>query len=240
MCRLTLMPARRAASGLPPTANVRRPKVVRLSTTQPMTATSAKMMTSSGMPNTSCRKKSVKPGHVDDLGPSLGDDLGQTTSGGQHGQRGDERHHPAVGDQQAVDQAAAHPDDQGDERPSRSSGCPRASDWVARVVAQTEDRATIAPTDRSMPPPVITNVIPIETTPITEASRRMVSALSMLANCSPAVHDPDEAEHDERDDQAQVAPDRGAEQHAGEARCARGRCRTGIPGPRRPGLSGCR
>ena len=67
---------------------------------------------------------------------------------------------------------------------------PRARDWVARVVAQTEDRATIAPTERSIPPPVITNVMPTETTPITAASRRMVSALSMLANCSPAVATP--------------------------------------------------
>ena len=58
------------------------------------------------------------------------------------------------------------------------------------MVAHTDDSATIAPTDRSMPPPVITNVIPTETTPITEASRRMVSALSMLANCSPAVQIP--------------------------------------------------
>ena len=67
---------------------------------------------------------------------------------------------------------------------------PRASDCVASVVAQTEDSATIAPTDRSMPPPVITNVIPIDTTPMTDASRRMVSALSMLANSSPAVATP--------------------------------------------------
>ena len=34
---------------------------------------------------------------------------------------------------------------------------------------------------------MITKVIPIDTTPITEASRRMVRPLSMLANCSPAV-----------------------------------------------------
>ena len=58
------MPASRAASGLPPTANVRRPNVVRLSTTQPITETRAKMMTSTGMPRTSPRKKSVKPGTV--------------------------------------------------------------------------------------------------------------------------------------------------------------------------------
>ena len=43
MCRRTLMPASRAASGLPPMANVRRPNVVRLSTTQPTATTAAKM-----------------------------------------------------------------------------------------------------------------------------------------------------------------------------------------------------
>ena len=61
------------------------------------------------------------------------------------------------------------------------------------MVHHTEASAAIAPTDRSMPPPMITNVIPMLTTPITDASRRMVSALSMLANCSPAVIDADDA-----------------------------------------------
>jgi hypothetical protein len=54
------MPASRAASALPPTANVRRPKVVRLSSTQPATATRAKTMTSVGMPSTSPEKNRMK------------------------------------------------------------------------------------------------------------------------------------------------------------------------------------
>ena len=62
--------------------------------------------------------------------------------------------------------------------------------WVASVVAQTEDSATSAPTDRSMPPPMITNVMPTLTTPMTEASRRIVSTLSTRANRSPAVTTP--------------------------------------------------
>src|SRR4051794_23090199 len=62
--------------------------------------------------------------------------------------------------------------------------------WVASVLAQTEDRATSAPTDRSMPPPMITKVIPTLTTPMTEASRRIVSTLSTSANRSPAVTTP--------------------------------------------------
>src|SRR3954447_5517526 len=58
---------------------------------------------------------------------------------------------------------------------------------VARVVAQTDDSATRAPTDRSIPPPQITNVMPTLTTPMTDARRRIVMTLSMLANRSPAV-----------------------------------------------------
>ena len=61
---------------------------------------------------------------------------------------------------------------------------------VASVVAQTEDSATSAPTDRSMPPPMITNVMPMLTTPMTDASRRIVRTLSMSANRSPAVMTP--------------------------------------------------
>ena len=56
----TSMPASRAASGLPPTASVRRPNVVRLSSTQPTIAASAKMMTSTGTPSTLSPKKSTK------------------------------------------------------------------------------------------------------------------------------------------------------------------------------------
>ncbi len=62
-----------------------------------------------------------------------------------------------------------------------------ASNWVPVVVAQTDASPTTAPTDRSIPPPVITKVMPMETTPITDASRRMVNRLSVLANRSPAV-----------------------------------------------------
>ena len=186
MWRLTLMPARRAASGLPPTAKVRRPKVVRLSTTQPMIATSAKMMTSSGMPRTSWRKKSVKPGTLTiwvlrwamiSASPRAAASIARVAMKGTT---------PPY----ATSSPLIRPQPSPTSRATSTitvQWLPRARDWVARVVAQTDDSATIAPTDRSMPPPVITNVMPIETTPITEASRRMVSALSTLANCSPAV-----------------------------------------------------
>ena len=80
-----------------------------------------------------------------------------------------------------------------------------ASSWVPVVVAQTEDRPTTAPTERSIPPAVITKVMPIDTTPMTEASRRMVSTLSVLANRSPAVMTPTRHSSSQRDDQAEVA-----------------------------------
>ena len=51
----------------------------------------------------------------DDLGLLVRDDLGQASGAGEHRQRGDERHHPAVRDQQSVHQAAAGTDGQGDE-----------------------------------------------------------------------------------------------------------------------------
>ena len=162
------MPASRAASALPPTAKVRRPNVVRLSSTQPATATSAKMITSVGMPNTSPEKKSRKPHVLDDLGAPVGDDLGEAAGGGEHRQRGDERHELAVGDHHAVDQPARR------RRPASAVTTMTiqwkfaAICWVASVVAQTEESATIAPTDRSMPPPMITKVMPTLTTPITD------------------------------------------------------------------------
>ncbi len=61
MWRLTLSPARRAASRLPPIATVRRPNVVRFSRSQPSTATSTKIQISTGMPIRFERKNSRKP-----------------------------------------------------------------------------------------------------------------------------------------------------------------------------------
>ena len=110
VCRLTRMPANLAASGLPPTAMVRRPNVVRLSRTQPITDTRAKTYTSTGMPNQSPRKNSTKSRVANDLGLLVRDDLGQSSGADEHRQGRDERDHPAVGDEHAVDQTAAGAD----------------------------------------------------------------------------------------------------------------------------------
>jgi hypothetical protein len=61
---------------------------------------------------------------------------------------------------------------------------------VATVVAQTEARATIAPTERSMPPEVMTKVIPTVTTPITEPWVRTSWRLRVSRNSSGLVMPP--------------------------------------------------
>ncbi len=106
--------------------------------------------------------------------------------------------------------------------------------WVATVVAHTERQGHLAPTDRSMPPPLMTNVMPTLTTPMTEASRRMVSALSTLANRSPAVITPDDAEQQQGDDQAEVAPDRARHEDAQREPSARPRPEPAARPRRRP------
>ena len=138
----------------------------------------------------------------------LGDDLGEPPGGGEHREGRDERRDPPVGDEHPVDQAAAgadgergeHHDDPvgvGGHRLRRQGGGPDAA---------TGRRS--APTERSMPPPPMTNVIPMLTTPMTEARRRMVIALSTLAKRSPAVMTPTMHEQQQGDDQAQVAAGR--------------------------------
>ena len=104
------MPARRAASRLPPIANVRRPKIVRLSTNQP-----------SGHDDAEDHDQQRDAEHVlagDVLDGLLAHDLravvghlrGQPAGAHQHRQRHDERHQPAVGDEQSVDQPRAGAD----------------------------------------------------------------------------------------------------------------------------------
>ncbi len=62
--------------------------------------------------------------------------------------------------------------------------------WVATVVAHTEASATIAPTDRSMPPETMTKVMPTVTTPITEAWVRTSWRLRVSRNSSGLVMPP--------------------------------------------------
>src|SRR5690606_2499686 len=63
-------------------------------------------------------------------------------------------------------------------------------DWVASVVAQPDARSRTEPTYRSMPPVVMTNVMPMATTPRTDPRLRMVMRLLRLRNRSPPVAKP--------------------------------------------------
>ncbi len=72
-----------------------------------------------------------------------------------------------------VDQAAAQSHG---ERDSTITTGPY--DCVATVVIQTLANATIDPTDRSMPPAMMTKVMPTLTTPIAAVSRSMMEMLS--------------------------------------------------------------
>ena len=92
--------------------------------------------------------------------------------------------------------------------------------WVATVVHQTDESATIAPTERSMPPPMITNVMPMLTTPIVAASRRIVRALSVEREPVARRDRADDADQQQRDDESGVAADAGAQQ---------GEDRVGLP-----------
>ena len=62
--------------------------------------------------------------------------------------------------------------------------------WVASVVAHTDASAITAPTERSMPPPMITNVMPTVMTPIVEASARTLTMFEEVAKFSGAVTRP--------------------------------------------------
>jgi hypothetical protein len=57
-------------------------------------------------------------------------------------------------------------------------------DWVATVVAHTDASAITLPTDRSIPPPMITIVTPTVITPMIDAEVRIVRRLPAVANVS--------------------------------------------------------
>src|ERR671930_603818 len=58
------------------------------------------------------------------------------------------------------------------------------NDWVATVVDHTEASAITFPTDRSIPPPMITNVTPTVSTPMIDAEVRIVSRFDPVRNVS--------------------------------------------------------
>ena len=80
-----------------------------------------------------------------------------------------------------------------------------AASWTLARLATTVVRPMTEPTERSMPPAVMTKVTPMLITPMIEAYRRMVSMFSRLRNRSPLVAAPTTNEQRESDDQPQAA-----------------------------------
>ena len=85
---------------------------------------------------------------------------------------------------------------------------------VAKVVAHTDASARIAPTDRSMPPPVITNVMPMLTTPMVGSEPEDGQRVVETGEAVTGGGDADDADHEQRDHQAEVATEGPAHQSA--------------------------
>ncbi|GAA3210557.1 hypothetical protein GCM10020256_08730 [Streptomyces thermocoprophilus] len=222
------MPARRAASGLPPTATVRRPNVVRFSSSR----AGGRHRGEHQDERRYAEDVGVAFAEVqdavdgDDLGAAVGDLEGEAAGGGQHGEGGDERDHAAVCDQQSVDQAAAHTDDDGGEqypgeavllrgdgrRPHGGERDDRADGQVDAAGGDHEGHADGDDTDH----------------------RRLREDQLQVAGVEELVGPGDAADHDERGEH----PEQGQGAHVGAAqqcvpggRCAR-RCRLSGAVPR--------
>ena len=107
---------------------------------------------------------------------------------------------------------------------------PEPNSWVATVVHQTLVSATSAPTERSMPPPIITKVMPTVITPMAEAWVRISSSLfHNQFQVQEQVRPGDRAHGEDRDqhaDQAEIALDRLAGLSAPPCGSARRRSRS--------------
>ena len=89
---------------------------------------------------------------------------------------------------------------------SGSRGVPSAFTIRCRKIRTAPEVASTGPLDRSMPPAMITKVMPSAMEPTIEVLRRMLSRLSGRRNRGAAeAADPDDG--DEHDDDAVVAPD---------------------------------
>ena len=113
----------------------------------------------------------------------IGHREGEATGEEQCRQGHDEGGHPGPRDEQAVDRPMS---------PHTPSGRAIAATlpYCEPYAASTADRARSDPTDRSIPPPMITNVIPTATSPRNELASRMFRKLSTLANRVPKTRMP--------------------------------------------------
>src|SRR6185312_14274537 len=159
---------------------------VRLSTTQPSAATRANTITCTGMPNTLPVKKSRNPvslitwvffAEITSANPSAAASVANVMMNGTIG---------PYAMNNPLTSPHLMPTSNATTTISHQVVFP-ASSWVATVVDHTEHNATCEPTDRSMPPPMITNVIPMDNTPVTTARVSTVRRFEAVPNRAPAV-----------------------------------------------------
>ena len=111
--------------------------------------------------------------------------------------------------------------------------------WVASVVHHTELRARMAPTDRSMPPPVITKVMPDADHADHRGQPQDGQHVVRVGEPVAGRHHADDAEQQQGNHQAEVAARRGPQQlgdppaRVGPAAGGRARCRAPPAGPGR-------
>src|SRR5450631_40068 len=177
VCTRVFTPASRAASGLPPRAKVRRPYVVRLRTIQPTTATVANIQTSGGSPRILLVAKLLIAADLRIwvclfemrwARPTAVASIARVAING-------------TTRPYAISTPLTRPKPTPTINATPTTAqVPRS--WVEVVVAQTEASPMSDPTDRSMPPPMMTKVIPTVITPMTEACVRMVIRLLLVRN----------------------------------------------------------
>lgn len=161
--------------------------MVRFRTSQPTTVTAAKTSTSGGMPSTyesrSARSRTlgtvttwVRPSVIWSASPRAEASMARVAMKGTIPPK--EMSRPLTRPQPTPTTIAV----------KRMPAKPYS--WVATVVAHTEERATMAPTDRSMPPEMITKVTPTVTMPITDAWVSTSCRLRVSRNASGWVMPP--------------------------------------------------
>ena len=144
---------------------------------------------------------------ADRQGAAFGEDLGEAAGGDEHGEGRHERDDLAVGDDDAVDEPGGEADGEGDDDHHDPVASGRRGPGSTAMVATTEARPITEPTDRSMPPAMMTSVMPML---IDADDRRLAKDREDVADAGEGVGGGDGAHDDEqqqRDDEAEVAAD---------------------------------
>ena len=115
---------------------------------------------------------------------ALGQHQRRAAGDAHHAERGDERRQAPVGHQQPVGEAAGQPRG---ERDARSPAAPAAL-RRAPCASAIPDSASTDPTDKSMPPDTITNVMPTATIALIDVCSRTFSRFDTVRKCGVDAH----------------------------------------------------